>query len=66
MRFEYPTSPLLRMRSDYFYNPAVTSQENVAVTGTDPSLSQVTMKENVDNILTLSTEVVKDATPSGF
>ncbi len=62
----WPSSPLLQMRSDYFYNPAITSQENIAVTGTDPLVSTVTMKENVDNILTLSTEVVPDASPSGF
>lgn len=56
----------LTMRPDYFYNPAVTGQENVAVTGTDPQLSAVTMTQNSDNILTISTEVVKEATPSGF
>lgn len=62
----WPSSPLLQMRSDYHYNPSVTSQENIAVTGTDPTVSAVTMKENVDNILTLSTEVVGEASPSGF
>lgn len=61
-----PSSNSLSMRPDYFYNPAVTGQENVAVTGTSPTVSQVTMKENVDNLITISTEVVKEATPSGF
>lgn len=62
----FPTTDLASMRPDYFYNPCVTAQANVAVAGTDPSSSAVTMKENVDNILTIATEVVKEATPSGF
>ena len=59
-------SDSLTMRPDYFYNPAVTGQENVAATGTDSSSSTITMEENADNLLTISTEVVKEATPSGF
>lgn len=66
-KYPFPTSDLASMRPDYFYNPCVTAQANVAVSGTDPaSGSAVTMKENVDNILTIATEVVKEATPSGF
>ena len=63
----WTASTMPKMRSDYFYNPAVTAQENTAVTGTDPAAgSLVKFKENVDNILTIATEVVKEATPSGF
>lgn len=65
-QFPFPTSDLASMRSDYFYNPALTAQANVIVGGTDPAVNAVTMRENVDNILTISTEVVKEATPSGF
>ena len=62
----WETSSLARMRSDYFYNPAITAQANVAVTGPTSGSDTVKFKENVDNILTLATEVVKEATPSGF
>lgn len=66
VKYPWPSSPLLKMRSDYYYNPSVTAQVNTAVGGTNPSVNAVTFKENVDNIMTLSTEVVKEATPSGF
>lgn len=48
---------------DYRYDPAITAQQDVMG---DLTTSTVSMKENVDNIMTLSTEVVREATPSGF
>lgn len=56
----------LLMDSDYRYDPQVTSQENVIVSGNDPTSDSVTMVTNDTNILTTATEVVKDASPNGF
>ena len=49
--------------TNYRYDPAVTAQQEVIG---EVATSTVTMSENADNILTLSTEVVREATPSGF
>ena len=54
------------MDSDYRYDPQVTAQENVIVSGNDPTSASVTMVANDTNILTTATEVVKDASPNGF
>ena len=56
----------LLMDSDYRYDPQVTAQENVIVSGNDPTSASVTMVANDTNILTTATEVVKDASPNGF
>lgn len=48
---------------DYRYDPALTAQHGVMG---DLTASTLAMKENVDNIITLSTEIVREATPSGF
>jgi hypothetical protein len=49
--------------SNYRYDPAVTAQQGVMG---DINAGIVSMAETADNILTLSTEVVREATPSGF
>lgn len=48
---------------DYRYDAAVTAQQGVLG---DITAGTVAMRENQDSILTLSTEVVREATPSGF
>ena len=59
------TTDGLLMDPDYRYDPVVTAQENVIKTG-NGSADTVTMGVNNKNILTLSTEVVPEASPSGF
>lgn len=54
------------MLPDYQYEPVLTGAQNVMFTNTSGTASNIGIKANASSILTISTEVVPDATPQSF
>lgn len=56
----------MKMPRKYAYNPIPTAEAEVMYTLTGSSVTSPTMVANAESIMSMSTEVVRDASPDGF